>query len=126
MSNLGAYQWFTTNGKKVGGAKNLIGLIAAAGAVGGIFVFEGGKAAIKKIVKTSKKHKETDITLKDSTTIYKISARGVSNEGLEFDVGDEIRVLESDKDAVLIEKIGDQNNPYYVSVDLLRSISNYK
>ncbi len=126
MSNLGAYQWFTTNGKKVGGAENLIALIFSAGAVGGVILFEGGKAVINKVISNSKNHKGTDKTLNNSATTYKISTRGVSNEGVEFDMGDEIRVLESDKDAVLIEKIGDSNNPYYVSADLLRSISNYK
>ena len=39
--------------------------------------------------------------------------------------GDKYRVLESDKDTVLIEVIGDTNNPYAVSVDFLRNKSNY-
>ena len=34
--------------------------------------------------------------------------------------------LETDKDAVLIEKIDDDDNPYFVSEKLLTNISNYK
>lgn len=60
------------------------------------------------------------------TIIYSVTAEGVSNEGLEFKIGDQFRVLEKDKDAVLIEKIGDDNNPYFVSEELFKNISNYK
>ena len=35
-------------------------------------------------------------------------------------------MLETDKDAILIEKIDDDNNPYFVSEELLTNISNYK
>ena len=50
----------------------------------------------------------------------------MSNEGLEFKIGDQFRVLESDKDAILIEKIGDNNNPYFVSAELLKNISDFE
>ena len=46
-----------------------------------------------------------------------------SNEGLAFSVGDQYRILELDGDAALIEKIGDKNNPYFVSAKFLNSIS---
>ena len=32
----------------------------------------------------------------------------------------------SDKDAILIEKIGDNNNPYFVSAELLKNISDFE
>ena len=35
-------------------------------------------------------------------------------------------MLETDKDAVLIEKLDDDDNPYFVSEELLTNISNYK
>ena len=41
-------------------------------------------------------------------------------------MGDKFKVLESDGDAVLIEKIGDLTNPYFVSAELLKDISDYK
>ena len=58
--------------------------------------------------------------------IYSVTAEGVRNGGLKFKIRDQFRVLETDKDAVLIEKIGDDNNPYFVSEEMLKNISNYK
>ena len=45
---------------------------------------------------------------------------------LLFSVDDTFKVLEIDGDATLIEKIGDENNPYFVSGCFLESISDYK
>jgi hypothetical protein len=59
------------------------------------------------------------------TKIYTVTTEGTSNEGLEFKIGDPFKVLETDKDAVLIEKIGDSDNPYFMSAELLKNISNY-
>ena len=50
----------------------------------------------------------------------------MSNENLVFKLGDKFKVLEFDGDAVLIEKIGDSNNPYVASSEFLGKISNYK
>ncbi len=36
------------------------------------------------------------------------------------------KVLERDGNAVLIEKLGDDNNPYFVAAELLNEISDYK
>ena len=44
---------------------------------------------------------------------------------LLLSVDDTFKVLEIDGDAALIEKIGDENNPYYVSARFLRGISDY-
>lgn len=122
MSNLGAYQWLTTTAKKVGGPKNLALIIAGTGAV----VYKGSEVAVKKAVKKIKKrtskHALSEMT---DTNIYTVSVDGMSNEGLELKAGAQFRVLETDKDAVLIELIGDDNNPYFVSAELLRSISSY-
>ena len=54
MSNLGWYQWFTTNAKKVGGPLKLLSLIA----VGGYAVIRTGEAGIKKAYRLAKKHIE--------------------------------------------------------------------
>lgn len=123
MSNLGAYQWLTSAAKKVGGPKNLVGIIAGTGAVAGVAVYKGGEIVVKKI---KKKINKEELQETSDTIIYSVTAEGVSNEGLEFKIGDQFRVLETDKDAVLIEKIGDDNNPYFVSEELLKNISNYK
>ena len=55
---------------------------------------------------------------------YTVKTEGVSNEGIVFHVGDEFCVLETDGDAVLIDKIGDSNSPYFISKELLDQMIN--
>ena len=120
VSNLGAYQWMTTIAKKVGGPVNLLFLTGVAGAG----VYKVGEVTVKKVIKTVKwnrtnKHKDLD------SRVYTVSLPGKSNAGVAFTEGNQFRVLEIDGDAVLIEKIQDKKNPYFVSAELLRSISDY-
>lgn len=123
MSNLGDYQKMTIMAKKVGGPKNLAVIIAGVGAVASVALYKGGEIVAEKVRK--KKNKEKLKETSDSI-VYSVTVDGVSDDGLEFKIGDQFRVLETDKDAVLIEKIGDDNNPYFVSVEFLEMISNYK
>ena len=58
--------------------------------------------------------------------LYTVKKVGKSNEGIEFFIGDKFKVLERDIDVVLIEKVGDSNNPYFVPEQLLCSISDYE
>lgn len=118
MGNLGAYQWLTTMAKKVGGPEKLIVLIAA----GSIVLYKGSEVAVKKLTSAIKKSKGK---VEEKGTSYKVNIQGESNEGLKFNTGDEFYVLETDGDAILIEKIGDSNNPYFVDRKLLNAISNY-
>lgn len=120
MSNLGLYQEMTTLAKKLGGPLQL----CLAVAVGGYAVIRTGEAGTKKIFKTVKKRAE----LKKFTSekLFVVHSDGKSNEGLVFRIGDKFRVLEIDNNAVLIEKLGDSNNPYFVSAELLRSISDFE
>lgn len=123
MSNLGMYQWFTTTAKKVGGPEKLILLIAAGGY--GVFriVEAGGKFTIKKIKKgidgRSKKKLE-------SYPICKVKEKYLVDDKVVVEVGDEIRVRAVDGEAVLIEIIGDKNNPYYIDLSILKKITDYK
>lgn len=64
--------------------------------------------------------------MENSEKVYITKQDGESNEGLKFKVGDKFKVLESDGDAILIELIGNANNPYFVDVELLRAISDYE
>ena len=123
MSNLGDYQRMTILAKKVGGPKNLAVIIAGAGAVASVALYKGGEIVKEKVRK--KKNKEKLKETSDSI-VYSITVDGVSDDGLEFKIGDQFRVLETVKNAVLIEKIGDDNNPYFVSVEFLEMISIYK
>ena len=122
MSNLGGYQRLTTIAKKVGGPANLVLLIAGSGAV----IYKGGEIFVKKAVKTVQKLHADNTASELTGVVYTVNMQGVSNEGLTFEVGDSFKVLESDGDAVLIERIGDSNNPYFVSLELLEEISDYK
>ena len=122
MGNLGAYQWITTVSKKVGGpVKLLVGI-----ALGGYTVIRLGEAGIKKVIRTVKTHHEKSGEITANTSkVYVVKSQGKSNDGLEFAAGDKFRVLESDGDAILIEKLGDSNSPYFVAADFLRAISDY-
>ena len=120
MSNLGLYQTMTTCAKKVGGPLNLFVIVG----LGGYASIRLGEAGVKKVVKTIKKHSQKNKTASRKT--YVVNSNCKSNEGLIFNSGDKYHILEIDKDAVLIEKIGDNNNPYFVSAELLRSISNFE
>ena len=122
MGNLGWYQILTTAAKKLGGPKQLIGILVGGGAILGGGAVIGG-ATIKKKV-TSKLNKKKQIA--DAAIIHTVKAEGESKEGLHFNAGDKFKVLEADGDAGLIEIVGDDNNPYFVSLNFLSSISDYK
>jgi hypothetical protein len=122
VSNLGLYQTITTAIKRVGGPVKAITLLASgitivtgASGIGGYFI---GKHNEKKKIKAKSKPQ--------SKKVYTVKKHGESNEGLVFNEGDKFIVLSQDKDAVLIEKIGDTNNPYFVSLELLLDISDFK
>ena len=118
MSNLGWYQYITAWSKKVGGPKNFIALLMGSGYIIG----KGGELIAKKAVKTIKKSSQKR---KHDLNIYTVTRNGKSNEELRFAIGDKYKVLEMDGDSILIEKIGDSNNPYFVSADFLSSISDF-
>lgn len=127
MSNLGGYQILTTLAKKVGGPGKLVTLIAGSGAVVGGLAVKGGEFAIKKGKEAIANHKEkNNKSYEDACVKYIIKQDGESNEGLKLNAGDSFRVLESDGDAMLIELIGNEDNPYFVSKELLKQISDYK
>lgn len=120
MSNLGAYQTMTTFAKKVGGPKQLSILVAVCGYV----IIRTGETGVKAIIKGIQK-KNYNTAIQELKT-YIVKSEGESNEGLKFKVGDRFRVMEVVEDVILIEKLGDENNPYFVSYDLLKEISDYK
>lgn len=122
MGNLGWYQVMTTLAKKVGGPLKLAGIICGGGAVVGGGAVAGCLAIKNKVSKEfEKKKKEAD-----SAIVYEVVNNGKSNEGLEFVKGDKVKVLEVDGDAAMIEKIGNENNPYFVAASFLESISDYR
>lgn len=126
MSNLGAYQWITSTSKKVGGPINLLLLTGATGAAAGITIYKSCEIGAKKCIKIFKScQTSTDKDLKSPYILYSVIKPGISNEGIELCVGGQYRVLETDGNSILIEIIGDKNNPYFVSADFLRAISDF-
>lgn len=129
MSNLGWYQKITTWSKQVNGPVNLLVLAVASG----VALDEGILRPIgKKVLPTVKRctsNLKATLAGKSSSeavdTIYEVTTSGKSNEELKFLINDRFRVLETDGDSVLIEKIGDDHNPYYVSANFLGEISDY-
>lgn len=118
MSNLGDYQKMTTFAKKLGGPKKL-GLILM---FGGYAVFRSFEAGAKRGFKKAQKR-----YIKNSSEemVFEVTSMGKDKSGLELNTGDKYRVLDSDGEAILIEKLGDSNNPYFVSADFLSTISDF-
>lgn len=119
MSNLGLYQVLTKAAKKVGGVKNLVALIGAAGYVTGKFV-EFGAKGIHKISASRKTE------LSQPKTTYFISEDSDFENGLLLHIGDEFSVIAEDGETTIIEVVGNSENPYAVSTQLLIANSGYK
>ena len=96
-------------------------LLVGVGLALGVGATKGAEGIINKIKNnTDKKQKSSE-----TAVIYKINKEGRSNEGVLFKPNDEFKVLERDGDAGLIELIGNDKNPYFVSLKFLSGISNY-
>ncbi|MEU6416065.1 hypothetical protein [Streptomyces spiralis] len=117
MGNLGGYQWMTATAKRVGGPKVLLAGIAGLGYLTGRGVEAGGSAAYKKLRSVFEKKIESA-----SDRVFTVTADGDDGNGLTVRVGNEIRVLKDVGEAVLVEVIGDQDNPYTVSPSFLASV----
>lgn len=115
------YQWMTSTSKKVGGPVNFLLITAGTGAA----IYKGGEVVVKKCIKTVRKKMHNKNHYVESK-IYTVNVKGKSNEDVEFNVGEQFVILEADGDAVLVEKLGDSNNPYFVSGKLLSDISDFE
>lgn len=126
MSNLGWYQKITTASKAVGGPKNLIGLLIGGGITVGTAIGTGGTLLTQKVVKAIKtKKKSKDISYLENGKVFTVSVERKDENGLELKVGDKYKILSRDADAILIEIIGNDNNPYFMSADILRATSDF-
>ncbi|WP_454810386.1 hypothetical protein [Paenarthrobacter nitroguajacolicus] len=127
MSNLGVYQTVTTVIKVVsnvvGGPGKAVALVTAGIGATGYGVFRGVEAGGKAIYRTVTKLRATPDPLVGQ--LFTIAAEADAGRGLTLRAGDEIRVLERDGDAVLVEVLGDADSPYSVSGWLLASISDF-
>lgn len=119
MSNLGAYQKMTTWSKKMGGPKPFLCTVA----IGGYVILRTVELSGKIIKKTLKKR--LPYKKERPEYLYTIHTASTNDKDLNFSIGDKFNVLEIDKNVVLIEKKGDMNNPYCVSLNWLQSISDF-
>lgn len=127
MSNLGGYQTIVEWSKKLGGPGKLVVTLLTAGVVGGVVIVKGGGTIVKKGKQAAAIHKEKKkMESAKAAVIYTVNTAKKSNEGLELKGGDQFRVLAVDDNAVMIELMGNDNNPYFVDAKLLRSISDYE
>jgi hypothetical protein len=108
----------TTTAKKFGGPYGLAAFIALAG-------YGVGKI-IEISFKTGARYVEAKKKPDQPNRLIEVTSAGTDGSDLAFREGDSYRILYSDEDMVLIEKVGDTNNPYMVSPDFLRTVSNHE
>ena len=113
MNNLGLYKTMVTLAKKVGSPVGFLGIVAA----GGYVVLRTVEGGIRTVITQKARVIENET--------FTVTSSGIDEQGLSFAVGDQFRVMEWDGDTVQIEKMGNVNNPYFVSAEFLRSISNF-
>ncbi len=118
MGNLGGYQTMTTIAKKLGGPGVLLVTTMAGGYLILRGVEEAGKTVYHKVREIRKEHLE-------KVKEYTVNMDATDDQGLVFKKGAKFKVLESDGDAILIELLGDENNPYFVSKEFLNKISDF-
>lgn len=113
------YQHMVVLAKKVGGPLVLGGLVAA----GGWVVGRGGEAGGKGIAKVVRRRKQSKSQTGEAPRSFVVTEAAECGGGLTLEPGDQFRLLERVEDGVLIERIGDDDSPYVVSVQLLVEIS---
>jgi hypothetical protein len=123
MCNLGPYQVMTTVAKKVGGPLVLVVGTAVSGWAIGRGAEAGSKGILKR-VKVSRQKKAKDA--RDSAAIFTVTTEADCGGGLTLHVGDRFHALSRDDDAVLIEVLDDADNPYFVSAEILLTVSDYE
>jgi hypothetical protein len=119
MSNLGAYQVMTTLAKRVGGPCILMVLTMVTGWAIGRSTEAGGKTIRRRL----RQHSQNSTF--STREIFTVTAETTCGSGLILRKNDKFRVLERDDDAVLVEVMGDAENPYFVSAEILAKISNF-
>lgn len=120
MGNLGSYQTMVVLAKKAGGPLVLAVGTAVSGWAVGRGAEAGGKAVWRRVRARGRSRR---VALPEDTASFVVSTDTDCGSGLVLHAGDRIRVLERDGDAILIELIGDADNPYVVSAEILARIS---
>lgn len=122
VGNLGNYQLMTALAKKFGGPVTLLVTTLGAGYVIGRTTEASAKRGVGAL-KNAVKQRNAPCELKD--TVFTVRSDGTDGQGLEFKAGAEYRVLECKDNAILIELIGDDDNPHVVFDAFLATISDF-
>lgn len=122
MGNLGGYQTMTTLAKRVGGPGALTLVIAVGGWAFGRGAEAGGKSVFKAARAAAMKRNAACST---KGQVFAVVSDGEDGKGLELRAGDQYRVMECDREAILIEVLGGTNNPYFTSEQFLASVSGF-
>ena len=134
VGNLGGYQILTTVVKRLGGPAKAAAKVgsALAALLGGAYVLgekNGEKKAVAEMRGQAKGVKLVPVDMGPSksnpSVEYLVAKDATSSDGTSFATGDKLRVMDSDDDAVMVERIGDENSPYWVSRCFLESISGH-
>jgi hypothetical protein len=110
----------TTTAKQVGGPSVLLAGVGVLGNLTLRGVEAGGTAAYKKLRSVLEKGIEST-----SDEVFTVTADGDDGNGLRVRVGNEIRVPKDVGEAVLVEVIDAQDNPYMVSPAFLASVCDF-
>lgn len=113
----------TTVTKALGGPKKAIAIVGTGVAIVGYGVIRGLEAGGKKIHRIAASARHVPCPTVGRT--FTVAADAEAGGGLTFRTGEKYRVLACDGDAIQIEVIGRPDNPYFVSGELLPSISDY-
>jgi hypothetical protein len=118
MGNLGNYQRMTQLAKQIGGPLPLAGAVA----LGGWIVIRVAEAGFKGARMVRRKQAAST---HEPHQIFVVGTEADCGAGLTLHVGEEFRVLERDGNVVLIEVLGNADNPYFVSAEILARVSDF-
>ena len=122
MGNLGGYQTITTVIKALGGPAKATAIGVTVVGVSGYGIGRGAEAGVKAL-KASLTKRNAPCATKDQ--VFEVVSDGEDGSGLRLSVGDAYRVMDCDGDAVQIEVLGSVDNPYFVSAEFLRLVSDF-
>ena len=125
LSNLGDYQTIVVLIKRLGGpaaAKKYLAAGAAGLVVAGGYAHKGIQTAGPMVRNWLDSLKRPDEL---SVASYVVRSAGTDEQGLELVADDVFHILERDNDAVLIEIVGRDDNPWVVSAKFLEQVSDF-
>ena len=120
MGNSGMYQTMTMLAKKVNGPMNLALIVLGTGALLG----KAAELGVKQVHSLLPKKVDASLQEEEDDKTYEINTSAEILSNMKVEKGDSFKILMRDDNAVLIEVIGKDNNPFLTSFKLLSSISN--